>query len=92
MSLLLRSQSRILKNSNCILKPKLSCFKFKSSLSIWNVTNGRIIKKLDLDTNQMTLECFAGEFLFVLSKLNQTNGYEYDLHLHKFSFKFEVNF
>ena len=56
------------------------------------MTNGRIIKKLDLDKNQMTLECFAGEFLFVLSKSNQTNGFEYDLHLSKFSFKFEVNF
>ena len=61
-----------------------------SSLYVWNISNGKIIKTLNLNKGDIVLECFSDTFICLASKSTANGQSDFDLELRKFSFKFDV--
>ena len=54
------------------------------------MSNGKIINKIELEKDKIILECFIGDFILVVSKINEKNLKYFDLNLTKFAFSIEV--
>jgi hypothetical protein len=59
-------------------------------MCIWNVSNGKIIHKSNLDNSETILECFCENFLLLLSLGKRDEKNSANLFLRKFSLKFKV--
>jgi hypothetical protein len=53
-------------------------------LNIWNVSNGKIIHRIEIASSQIIQDCFIGSYLIVVSIKQETNmcfikGFELNL-------------